>query len=179
MPSATDILRREHRNIAVVVGIARETLSRRAAGERVELRDLPGMSHFFLRYADTLHHAREDAVLFPALWQRDPESQPLLDRLCNEHRTIHRVLTGLQEALAASERERYFHALQVYLEIIEDHMGRETALVLPRADALFSEDEQAAQATAMAAVQEQRCISLDEACRLEAWPEQAARLPIG
>lgn len=168
MTAATDILRREHRNITVVVRLAEETMHRLAAGNHVDLRDLPAMTHFFLRYADHLHHAKEEAVLFPALVQHDPGSARLLDGLLADHRQIRLVLTGLDEALRQGERDRYFDMIRSYLEIIFGHIARENEEVLPRADDLFSPEEQSRLADQLAILQNTQLLQ-DEFIELEHW----------
>jgi alkanesulfonate monooxygenase SsuD/methylene tetrahydromethanopterin reductase-like flavin-dependent oxidoreductase (luciferase family) len=49
----------------------------------------------------TVHHTLEDTSMFPHLRGRDPRLGPVLDRLAEEHRTIHEVLEGLDHALVS------------------------------------------------------------------------------
>lgn len=49
----------------------------------------------------TTHHSLEDAAMFPRLRQADPRLAPVVDRLELEHRTIHDVLEGVDQALVA------------------------------------------------------------------------------
>jgi hemerythrin-like domain-containing protein len=49
----------------------------------------------------TTHHSIEDQALFPQLRRADPRLAPVVDRLEQEHRTIHDVLEGVDQALVA------------------------------------------------------------------------------
>ncbi|WP_433159660.1 LLM class flavin-dependent oxidoreductase [Kribbella sp. CA-247076] len=49
----------------------------------------------------TTHHSLEDASLFPHLRRADPALVPVVDRLEEEHRVIHDVLEGVDQALVA------------------------------------------------------------------------------
>lgn len=49
----------------------------------------------------TAHHALEDEAIFPYLRSQELELSPVLDRLQAEHRAIHDVLEGIDQALLA------------------------------------------------------------------------------
>jgi alkanesulfonate monooxygenase SsuD/methylene tetrahydromethanopterin reductase-like flavin-dependent oxidoreductase (luciferase family) len=49
----------------------------------------------------TVHHTIEDQSMFPYLRHRDPRLTPVIDRLQAEHRVIHDVLDGVDQALIA------------------------------------------------------------------------------
>jgi len=51
------------------------------------------------------HHSLEDASVFPHLRQADPSVAPVLDRLQDEHVTIHALLDTVDTALVALVRE--------------------------------------------------------------------------
>jgi len=53
----------------------------------------------------TQHHTLEDRALFPYLRSREPTLAPVLDRLAEEHHTIHGVLEDLDRALVANLAE--------------------------------------------------------------------------
>src|SRR3954464_1529048 len=51
------------------------------------------------------HHSLEDASVFPHLRRSDPAVAPVLDRLAEEHVTIHGLLDGVDRALVTLVRE--------------------------------------------------------------------------
>jgi hypothetical protein len=48
-----------------------------------------------------LHHGLEDSAVFPHLRSCEPQLEPVIDRLSEEHNVIHDVLEGLDRALVA------------------------------------------------------------------------------
>jgi len=49
----------------------------------------------------TTHHALEDQALFPHVRRSDSRLGPVIDRLEQEHHTIHEVLEGVDRALVS------------------------------------------------------------------------------
>jgi iron-sulfur cluster repair protein YtfE (RIC family) len=45
------------------------------------------------------HHSGEDSVLFPHLARREPQLQPVIDRLTDEHLVIHQAIEQVDHAL--------------------------------------------------------------------------------
>jgi hemerythrin-like domain-containing protein len=69
----------------------------------------------------TAHHGLEDDSIFPHLRAREPELEPVLDRLAEEHLAIHDVLDGVDRALVAFvTRPEDFTALQDAVDLLTD-----------------------------------------------------------
>jgi hypothetical protein len=69
----------------------------------------------------TTHHELEDDAIFPHLRAQDPDLNPVLDRLVDEHKIIHGVLDGVDRALV--EFISYpddFTALQGAVDLLTD-----------------------------------------------------------
>jgi hypothetical protein len=69
----------------------------------------------------TTHHELEDDAIFPHLRTQDPDLDPVLDRLVDEHKIIHGVLDGVDRALV--EFISYpddFTALQGAVDLLTD-----------------------------------------------------------
>jgi len=87
----------------------------------------------------TGHHTLEDRALFPHLRAREPGLAPVLDRLADEHKTIHKVLEDVDAALVEHLRNPgSFDGLQEAADILTDallsHLAYEEAqLVEPLA----------------------------------------------
>jgi len=178
MVDATNVLRREHHDIAAVVLMAEEMLLRRMADPNIGIRDMPEMTNFFLRYADHLHHAKEESVLFPAVLRHQPESLTLLDVLLEEHQQIRAILATLEQALSRGQRDAYFETVRAYIAVMHQHLAREEGQLLPLADQLFSPEEQQQLAAQLAAVQEERMPST-EVSDWQHWSRQAATVSAG
>jgi hemerythrin HHE cation binding domain-containing protein len=87
----------------------------------------------------TGHHALEDQAVFPHLRAAEPGLAPVLDRLADEHKTIHKVLEDVDAALVEHLRDPdSFDSLQGAADILTDtllsHLAYEEAqLVEPLA----------------------------------------------
>jgi hemerythrin superfamily protein len=87
----------------------------------------------------TGHHTLEDQAVFPHLRAREPGLVPVLDRLADEHKTIHKVLEDIDAALVEHLRDSgSFDGLQEAADILTDvllsHLAYEEAqLVEPLA----------------------------------------------
>ena len=89
----------------------------------------------------TGHHTLEDQAVFPHLRAREPGLAPVLDRLADEHKTIHKVLEDVDAALVEHLRDSGtsgFDGLQEAADILTDvllsHLAYEEAqLVEPLA----------------------------------------------
>src|SRR5215472_11486329 len=87
----------------------------------------------------TGHHTLEDQAVFPQLRAREAGLAPVLDRLADEHKTIHKVLEDVDAALVEHLRNPgSFDALQETTDILTDvllsHLAYEEAqLVEPLA----------------------------------------------
>jgi hemerythrin HHE cation binding domain-containing protein len=87
----------------------------------------------------TGHHTLEDQAVFPHLRAAEPGLAPVLDRLADEHKTIHKVLEDVDAALVGHLRDPgNFDGLQEAADILTDtllsHLAYEEAqLVEPLA----------------------------------------------
>jgi hemerythrin-like domain-containing protein len=87
----------------------------------------------------TGHHTLEDQAVFPHLRAAEPGLAPVLDRLADEHKTIHQVLEDVDAALVEHLRSTdRFDGLQEAADILTDvllsHLAYEEAqLVEPLA----------------------------------------------
>jgi Hemerythrin HHE cation binding domain len=85
------------------------------------------------------HHTLEDQAVFPHLRAAEPGLAPVLDRLADEHKTIHQVLEDVDAALVEHLRSAEgFDGLQEAADILSDvllsHLAYEEAqLVEPLA----------------------------------------------
>jgi L-rhamnose isomerase len=76
-----------------------------------------------------LHHRLEDTALFPLLREADPEVGPVIDRLEADHRRVHDLLTGVEEAAdalgdeaGAAARRRVADALELLATHLLEHL---------------------------------------------------------
>jgi alkanesulfonate monooxygenase SsuD/methylene tetrahydromethanopterin reductase-like flavin-dependent oxidoreductase (luciferase family) len=67
------------------------------------------------------HHSGEDSVLFPHLARREPQLQPVIDRLTDEHLVIHEAIEQVDHALVEHMTRPEGHdAIQDALDFLTD-----------------------------------------------------------
>jgi len=148
---ALGIIRDEHRSIAAVLHAMRYLVHEiRVRGAKPDFDLLGAMIYYIDAFPERFHHPKEDAYLFRALRVRLPASEPLLDRLENEHKSGARMIRTLEQALT-----RYRHggarrfplfaaAVEEYSAFHWNHMRVEETEVLPLAQMhLIDEDWEA------------------------------------
>ena len=87
----------------------------------------------------TGHHTLEDQAVFPHLRAREPGLAPVLDRLADEHKTIHKVLEDVDAALVEHLRDSgsvagLQEAADILTDVLLSHLAYEEAqLVEPLA----------------------------------------------
>jgi hemerythrin-like domain-containing protein len=111
----------------------------------------------YLRYfPDRYHHPRED-VAFARLAQRDPPLKPLVEQLLQEHRVIAaagaELYSYLQQVVddVVVERARVEAAAATYLVYYRRHLALEDRDIVPRAEALLTQQDWEAVVAAIAA----------------------------
>ncbi|HEY3377171.1 MAG TPA: hemerythrin domain-containing protein [Armatimonadota bacterium] len=161
MPEATDVIRREHATIRIIIRILDELLARHKAGEAPSIADIPQMVTFFIRFGDGLHHAKEEQVLFPAILRHDQNSITLLDRLLTDHQQDHLILSTLEHALSRGDHAAVWATMWSYVTLMAAHVELEDNLLLPTADTYFTEEEQAELAGLLATVERERMPELE------------------
>jgi hemerythrin-like domain-containing protein len=138
MRSALSIIDAEHRGYGTVL----RALVRHLEPVRAR-REAPNHDLFatILAYADTFmerfHHPKEDEHLFRAIRTRTDEADAVLLELQHEHAHGPSELRRLREALARARNgitadiDAFAHRLERYIADQEEHMRKETGIVLP------------------------------------------------
>jgi hypothetical protein len=85
------------------------------------------------------HHAREDAMMFPAIRQARPDLAPTIDRLEADHRLVSDLLDEVEAAAGdlddTAGRRRLVDAFTELAEHLTDHLDFEETALAPALDA--------------------------------------------
>ncbi len=98
-PSAIDKMMSEHRQIESVLDALDSYIVALLKGEAVDREDLPRFIRFIREFGDTRHHAKEEAVLFPAMHEAGfpVEGGPVACML-QEHDTGRTLIESLEKS---------------------------------------------------------------------------------
>jgi hemerythrin-like domain-containing protein len=143
---ALESLEIEHANISRALDLL-EPLGRGlepGMPERVE--PLRSLLAFFDRYADHLHHVKEEQHLFPALEDHEPEAGEALPYMLREHDNGRHALCSLRRAIdlyQTGEEDAHLafrRATRAYVHLLRAHIKKEDEVLFPMALRRLSED---------------------------------------
>lgn len=145
------ILKHEHRVIEQGLRALDGVCMRLEAGNTVPARALLDILDFTTTFADRYHHAKEEAVLFPALERRGitREGGPL-GAMEHEHRIERGLIGDLREATAsyregeASAANRFVESARAYVQLLVGHIEKEDGILFRLGDEILDEDDKAA-----------------------------------
>lgn len=168
----TQILEAEHRLIKTVLkglGAAAATMEK---GQQADAALLTAVVEFLRIYADQLHHGKEETLFFPRLVKRGvpPQGCPI-GGLTHEHekgRALVKALTEQAPAYAQGEpgaKEVVLETLHGILDLYQNHIWKEDAMVFPMANQVLTEADQQELCEQFAEVD--RPLGLDVIARLE------------
>jgi branched-chain amino acid transport system ATP-binding protein len=145
MPKAIDLIRREHRDIALVVQCLATVLREVREGKLVADPALfEAIVDYMQNFPDRFHHPKEEDYLFKALRKRDPAAAPLLDQLGTQHHDGERSAADLRWKLEALKKDpdkgfaAFDQAASAYVEAQKRHMALEEREVLPLAEKVLT-----------------------------------------
>jgi hemerythrin-like domain-containing protein len=151
-----DILMNEHRNIERVVDALERAAAHLARGGVVRPAFFTEAAGFFADYADGVHHAKEEGVLFGAIIDSGmPASEGPIPVMLEEHgearlftRALRTAAKRLEsgDALAAAD---VIYAARRYAALIRDHIAKEDEVLFPMAAQMMSPDAESAVAAGM------------------------------
>ena len=151
LPAAIRIIRDEHDALAAMLrSMALLVHGHHRQHTLPDFALLRAMLFYLDEFPERLHHAKESALLFPRLRERDPALGGVLDRLDCEHHAGEKSIRDLEHALLAFEiigeprREAFELALGRYIDFYLEHMRVEETLVLPAAQTLLGDEDWAA-----------------------------------
>ena len=127
-----------------------------SAAQPADVGRLRALAEWYARYERAIHdhHHAEEAVIYPALLERDPSFAEADRRLKGQHQVLadrlqvaRESLTGLAAAADGSrwerERDEAVKAALALTSIVDAHTGDEEAIAFPRYAAHFSAAEYA------------------------------------
>jgi hemerythrin-like domain-containing protein len=151
MNKAIRIIYDEHRSISAVLSglkaLAKMALESKAKPDFTVFR---AMVYYIDAFPERMHHPKEDAYLFALLLKRDPGARRLIDELQSEHIRGARLVRDLERALLAYEQtwpaggEQFAAEVELYAHFHWNHMRREEAEIVPRAQKALTDEDWAA-----------------------------------
>lgn len=146
MPKAIDLVRREHRDIALVIQCLGTVLREVREGKLVADPALfEAILDYMQNFPDRFHHPKEEDYLFKMLRQRDPSAGAVIDELHEQHVAGERSLADLRWKLEALKKDpegafaAFDKAATDYIDFEKRHMSLEETKAMPAAQAALTE----------------------------------------
>lgn len=149
MPKALDIIRNEHRSIAVVLENLRR-LAREGRVPRVNAAVFGAMVNYLENFANVVHHPKEDEYLFAPLLRRSDQAEALIAGLEREHAEGDRALASLRQSYTRLEAAGdaglpdFARAVEDFARAYYEHMRKEEEQLFPLAERLLTREDWAA-----------------------------------
>lgn len=155
---ALDIIRNEHRSLTAVIDALRHVAVDIAQGKlSPDYKLLWSIVYYIEEFPETLHHPKEDEVLFPSVRRRTHEIDDTLDDLQRQHINGKPHLEAIKSLLGRAEAE-IPGAMQAFADKVVSyagfhyrHMAEEETVVLVKAGEVLTEEDWQAIATSFAA----------------------------
>jgi hemerythrin-like domain-containing protein len=146
----TQVMEAEHRLIESVVKAVGGAAAAIEKGQRADVAMLATAVEFLRVYADKLHHGKEETLFFPMLVKRGvpPQGCPI-GGLNHEHEKGRALVRALAEQVPAyaqgkpGAKEGLLETLRGILELYQNHIWKEDAMVFPMADKVLTAADQA------------------------------------
>ena len=179
--TATQVMEAEHRNIETVVKALGDLAVTIEKGQRVEAALLEAAVEFFRVYADKLHHGKEETLFFPMLVKRGvpPQGCPI-GGLNHEHQKGRALVRSLAEQAPAyaqakpGAKEGLLETLRGILDLYQNHIWKEDAMVFPMADKVLTAADQKELTEKFAEVDQ--AVGLDVVARLVTFARSLATI---
>jgi hemerythrin-like domain-containing protein len=147
MASVIDSLKREHRAIECVLRALGVINQRLGAGESVDPAVLDRCLEFIRRFADGVHHQKEENLLFPAMERAGLPSDvgPIACMLKEHHQGrefVARMAAGV-DALRSGRRdaaEQFCTAATGYADLLAQHIRKEDNILFMMAERMIGEE---------------------------------------
>jgi hemerythrin-like domain-containing protein len=174
----------EHRLIESVVKALGGVAAAIENGRHADVTLLETAVEFFRVYADKLHHGKEETLFFPVLVKRGvpPQGCPI-GGLNHEHERGRALVRALAEQAPAyaegrpGAKEGLLETLRGILDLYQNHIWKEDAMVFPMADKALTEADQKELSEKFAEVD--RSIGLEVVARMERFAKSLAHGPAG
>lgn len=148
MPTATEVLKKEHEAILKMVEASESVAGRLRQGEKVKLETLNTFQEFFQLFADQCHHGKEENIFFPLLEARGmPKAGGPIGVMFHEHeqgRILIRRMKESSEAYASGAEgtgKAWAQAAEEYGALLRSHIFKENNVLFPMAERLLSAGE--------------------------------------
>jgi hemerythrin-like domain-containing protein len=144
----TEILKKEHRIIEVMLDCLGKVTDRISEGEKLDCKEICEMVEFFKGFADRFHHAKEEVLLFPSLESHGmPREGGPTGVMFVEHEIGRQLVREMESSVAAGLKGEtgsescFVRAARDYELLLREHIQKEDHCLFAMAESSLDAEE--------------------------------------
>ena len=132
----------EHEVITNAIDAARHAKHFLGKSDKAYEQTVRDLIKFFRTYGDNFHHQKEEEILFPEMINKNELlADGVLREMTDNHDEFREMLKGMEKFLDEKNYVKAQEQLEVYSEILLNHIAVENVEVFQIAESIFTEDE--------------------------------------
>ena len=146
MKYASEDLIQEHVTINIGLDILERMTLELKAGRKVHRADAEGLVQFFVEFADSNHHGKEEGLLFPAMDLAGiPNENGPIGIMLSEHVEGRAAIARMKKALkdGGFDTEEFIGGAESYFNLLRTHIRKENMILFPLGDKRIPEEQEA------------------------------------
>lgn len=142
MRNAIKLLLNEHIIITSAITIALKADVLIGKNDELYATVIGRLMNFFKNYADSIHHKKENLILFPEMISKNEFLKDgVIKEMYDNHDDFHELINTIQHFIAKKDYLRAQQQLHIYAEALLDHIAVENDEVFQMAESFFDEGE--------------------------------------
>ena len=141
MVKAIEMLVEEHKNILRVTEAIERECEQISSGKTVNEDFFTKVIDFIRNYADKLHHAKEEDILFKEFNKSQSHCNPT-EQMLYEHDLGRNFVKGMEQASKENNKEKLMENARGYSQLLQEHIYKEDNILYPMADEALNEKTQ-------------------------------------
>lgn len=133
----TQILMKEHE---IIKSIIRESAEKISMNKRMSIEDFDYYFNFFVNFADTYHHKKEENIYFEWLLHKDANlKHGPVGVMLHDHESLRKVLREARNFLQMGEYEEFKNAYMQFCDGLYNHIYKEDNILYKLAEKMDKE----------------------------------------
>ena len=134
----SEILMGEHKEILRVVDFLAQEADRLEKGKRVDEDILKKLVSFIRNYADKIHHAKEEDILFCEFETSCSHCNPV-PQMLHEHELGRDFVKGIENGMKEKNKVKIIENMKGYASLLKEHIFKEDNILYPMAEDSINE----------------------------------------
>lgn len=135
----TEILSDEHKNILKMIDKIEDECNDIEQKEEMNKEFFKSVVDFIRNYADKLHHAKEEDILFKKFDECNEMGCNPIQQMLYEHDLGRNFVKGIEEGINEDNKKKIIENARDYCNLLKDHIFKEDNVLYPMAEEAIDE----------------------------------------